>query len=100
MHDLAPLDQFLHRSRYVFDRHVRVNPVLIEQVDSLDLESRKRALDGLLDVLRPAIQSRRTLHSAGIEIRTHVEPEFGGDHHLLAERSKCLAQKLFVLNGP
>ena len=35
--DLALLNQVLHRSRYVFDRHVRVNTVLIEQIDGIDL---------------------------------------------------------------
>ena len=32
--DLAGLNQFLHRAGDVFDRHVRVDPVLIEQVDA------------------------------------------------------------------
>ncbi len=62
--DLAFLNQVLHRSRYVFDGHVRVNPMLIEQVDDINLEPLERALDGLLDVLRPAVQTRRTLHPA------------------------------------
>ena len=94
--DLALLNQLLHRSRHVFDRHVRVNPVLIEQIDGIDLEPLERALDGLLDVLRPAVQARRTLHTARIEIRIEVEPEFGGDHHLLAERSEGFAHEFFV----
>src|SRR6266496_4365426 len=47
------LNQVLHRSRHVFDRHVRVNTVLIEQIDGIDLESLKRALGDLLDVLWP-----------------------------------------------
>jgi hypothetical protein len=34
----------------VFDRHVRVNPVLIEQVDCVDLEPLERAFDRLLDM--------------------------------------------------
>ena len=55
---LPCLDQFLHRARHVFDRHVRVDAVLIEQVDGVDLEPLERALGGLLDVLRPAVQAR------------------------------------------
>src|SRR5882724_7855804 len=91
--DLARLNQVLHRSSYVFDRHVRVNTMLIEQLDCLDLEPLERALDGLLDMLWPTVEARRTLHAARIEIRTEVEPEFGGDHHLLAEGSLvCLQQ--------
>ena len=36
------------------------------------------------------------LHPAGIEIGIQVEPELGGDHHLLAEGSEGFAHKLFV----
>ena len=57
---LPCLNQFLHRAGDIFDRHVRVNAMLIEQVDGLDLEPLERAFDGLLDVLRPAVQARRT----------------------------------------
>jgi hypothetical protein len=93
--DLAFLNQVLHRSRYVFDRHVRVNPMLIEQVDDIHLEPLERALGGLLDVLRPAVQAR-PLHPGGDRSGTEVEPEFGGDHHLLAEGSEGFAHQLFV----
>ena len=72
--DLAFLNQVLHRSRYVFDGHVRVNAMLIEQVDDIHLEPLERALGGLLDVLRPAVQARRTLHPAGIEIGLRSNP--------------------------
>ena len=66
--------------------------MLIEQVDAVDLEPLERALDGLLDVLRPAIQAAPRPSIAAAE----VEPELGGDHHLLAEGSKGFAHKLFV----
>src|SRR6478672_1591735 len=46
--DLTLLDQILHRAGDVFDRHVRVNSMLIEQVDDIDSEPLERALDGLL----------------------------------------------------
>src|SRR5205807_306693 len=93
---LALPNQFLHGSRHVFDGHVRVNPMLIEQVDTLDLEPLERALGGLLDVVWATVQARRTLHPAGIQIRTEVKPEFGADDYLLAERSESLAHELFV----
>ena len=44
-------------------------------------EPPERALGGLLDVLRAAVQAWRTLHPAGIEIRIEVESELGRDHH-------------------
>ena len=94
--DLAFPDQFLDRAGHVFDRHVRVDPVLIKQVDGTHLEPLERALDGRLDVFRPAIQAGRTLHPAGIEFRIEVEPELGGDHHLVAEGSEGFAHKFFV----
>src|SRR5579863_4814375 len=94
--DLACLNQFLHRAGHVFDRHVRVNPVLIEQVDCLYLEPRERAFDSLLDVLRPAIQARRAPHPPRIKIGTQVETKLGGDHNFPKERSEGFAHKLFV----
>jgi hypothetical protein len=36
--DLALLDQRFHRAGDVFDGHVWVHPVLVEQVDGLDFE--------------------------------------------------------------
>ena len=54
---LALLDQLLHGARDVFDRHIRVDAVLIEQVDDVSLEALERSLGDLLDVLGPAIQT-------------------------------------------
>jgi hypothetical protein len=51
--DLAFLNQHLHRSRHVLDRHIRVDTVLVEQVDSLDPEPLERALGDLPDALGP-----------------------------------------------
>jgi len=39
---LPLLNQVLHRARHVFDRYVQVHSVLIEEVNSLDLESLER----------------------------------------------------------
>ncbi len=89
---LTFLNQIFHRSRHVFDLHVRVDTVLIEQVDSVDFEPLERALGDLLDVLWPAIQALPTGTSVWIEL----EPELGGDHHLVAHRRKSFANELFV----
>jgi len=55
--DLSLSNQFLHRTSDIFYRHARVYPMLIQQVDCLNLESLERSLDGLLDMLRSAIQA-------------------------------------------
>ena len=47
MLDLAFRDQLLDRAGHVLDRHVRVDPVLVEQVDRLDAEPLQRAVDRL-----------------------------------------------------
>ena len=94
--DLACLDQIFHRSGDVFDGHVGVDAMLIEQVDDIDLEPFERAFDGLLDVIGPAVQAWRAFHPAGIGIRAEIEAEFGGDHDLLAEGREGFADQLFV----
>ena len=94
--DLAFLNELLHGSRHVLDGHVRIDAVLVEQVDGLDLEPLERALGGLLDVLRPAVQARPALHAAGVELRVEVESELGGDDHLVAERGEGLADEFLV----
>ena len=45
--DLALLDQVLHRAGHVLDRHVRVDAVLIEQVDRVDLQPLRASLGDL-----------------------------------------------------
>src|SRR2546430_5708849 len=91
--DLALLNQFLHRTRDVFDLDGRVNAVLIEQIDNIGSESFERALDRLLDVLRSAVQTRR---SRSRITATQVESEFCGDHHLLAKRCESFTHEFFV----
>jgi hypothetical protein len=39
MLDLPLLDQLLHRPRHVLDQHVRIDPVLVIEVDRLDPKS-------------------------------------------------------------
>src|SRR5271165_4005011 len=80
-------NQVLHRSGYVLNRHVRINAVLIEQVNDIGSKTLKRSLGHLLDVFRLAIEARK---------RREVESELCGDYHLLAERSKGFAYELFI----
>ena len=67
--------------------------MLIEQVDDIDLEPLERALDGLLDVVRLAVQPRRlSVFKA--------EPELCGNDHILADREKRFAHKFFIGEWP
>jgi hypothetical protein len=35
MSDLALLDKLLHSARYLFDRHIRIDPMLIEKIEDV-----------------------------------------------------------------
>jgi hypothetical protein len=98
--DLPLLDQILHRACDVLDRHVRVDPVLIEEVDRVYPEASERTLDGLAKVLRTAVHARRPLHAARVQAGTEVEPEFGGDHDLRPDGRQGGADELLVDERP
>src|SRR4051794_33807492 len=53
---LALVDQVLHRTRDVFDRYVKIDAMLVIEVNRLDPESFQRSLHYFFDVLRPAVQ--------------------------------------------
>jgi hypothetical protein len=53
--DLALLDLFLDRAGDVFDRHGRIDTMLIEKVDGVDPEPLQRGLGDPLDLLGPAV---------------------------------------------
>src|SRR6202044_3134494 len=79
---LALLDEIFHGSGNVFDRNIRIDTMLIEQIDDISSEPLERGFRNFLDVLWPAIQSGLF---AGIRIK--LESEFSSDRNLLAERS-------------
>ena len=54
--DLALGDQLADRADGLLDRGVRVDPVLVVQVDVVGAEPLQRALDGRADVGRPAVE--------------------------------------------
>src|SRR5467141_5375113 len=66
--------------------------MLIEQIDGVDLESSQRALNGLVDVLRPTVQTDWMRIFFGV----NLEPELGRDHHLVTHGSETLAHELFI----
>ncbi len=94
MPDLALGDQVLHCPGDVFDRHVRVHAVLIEEIDDVRPETLQRRLGDLLDVRRPAAEAALLA-----VIRVDVEAELGGDHHAVAHRGQGLTHKLLVGEG-
>jgi hypothetical protein len=93
--DLALLNEVLHGSRDILDRHVGIDAVLIKEVDEIGLESFQRGLGDLANVLGPAIDSSQRPLGFGIDFET----ELGGDHNLITEGSQGLADQFFVGEG-
>jgi hypothetical protein len=89
MLDLALGDQVFHRPRDILDRHVGVDSMLIVEVNHFDAQPLQRGIGNLPDVLRPAV------HASHLAV-PDIEPELGGDHHLVTERRQRLSDNLFV----
>src|SRR6185436_12149351 len=87
--DLALLDQFLDGACDVFDRDVRVDAVLVEEVDRVGAQAPQRIFDASRDRLRTAVGA------AGL-IRREVEAELGRDHDPVTYRLERLADELLV----
>ena len=88
MQDLSLGDQFLDRAGNVFHRHIRVDTVLIEQVDAVGPEAFERAFHRRADALR------RAVHSAAA---VDVEAEFRCDNDTVADGLQSLADNFLVL---
>lgn len=86
--DLALGDQVAHGAGHVLDRHVRVDTVLVEQVDMVGAQALETGFGHGADVLGAAVQ-------AGIGARI-PEAELGGDHQLVAVRRQGLAEQVFI----
>ena len=89
---LAGLDEFLDRAGDVLDRHLRVDPVLVVEVDGVDAEPLQRAVDDLPDDVGLARDPPARLALD----RVDVPPELGGDHDLTPERGQRLADEFLV----
>ncbi len=95
MPGLALGDQVAHGSGDVLDRHVGIDPVLVQEVDRLDAQALQRAIHGPANMLRAAADPM-VLARLGID----VEAELGGDHHRVADRAERFADHLLVGEGP
>src|SRR6476659_5807117 len=90
MPDLTFLNQILQRSGHIFDRHVRVHAMLIEEIDAVGLQSPERRFGYLLHVLWPAVDTNL------LSLETDGEAELGSNHNLVADRCEGFPDKFFV----
>ena len=90
MPDLALSAEVADGPGHVFDRHLRIDSVLVEQVDVVSPEPLQHLLHDLADVVRPAVES------SGFEVETELRRE----DHLVADRLERLADEGLVRIGP
>src|SRR5579871_405044 len=89
--DFALLDELFHGARGFFDWNIRIDAVLVEQIDDIGLEALQGSLRDLFNVFRAAIESG-LLSGIGVDL----ESEFGGNYDLSAEGSQRFPNKFFV----
>ena len=83
-------NQILHRAGHIFDRNVRIDTMLIEQIEHVCPESFQRSLSNFLNVLWSTVDADL------LAFGTDLESELGGDHHSLTHWSQRFADELFV----
>src|SRR5208282_4289212 len=84
--------QILYGTRHVFDGDLRVDPMLIEEIEGIDLEALERGVGNALDLLGAAIWTNK----ARTSIRLQLKAKLGGDRHFAAEGRKAFAEEFFV----
>src|SRR5262249_7100770 len=97
---LTFLNEFLHDPGHVFDRYVWINAMLIEQINGIDFEPLERGIGHLFDMVRPAIQTRRSLHASRIELGIKIKTEFRRYHDLSTKGGERFAYKLLIRERP
>jgi hypothetical protein len=83
MFHFALLDQFLHRAGHILHRHVRIDPMLIQEIDAISPKPLESGLRDRADIVRLAVDA--LLHV------TALEAELRGNDDPVAKRLKCLA---------
>ena len=82
---LALRDQLLHGAGDVLHRHLGIDAVLVEEVDTVGPQPPEAALDGAPDLVRLAVDAA-AMHA---RLRVDVPAELGGDLHLVAHRREA-----------
>src|SRR5208337_617966 len=95
MADLALLDEFRHGANRFLNRRIRIDAVLVVEVNVLDAQPLQTSIAGLLDVVGLAADTADT-GVRGIA----VYPEFCGQHDLAALALDRASDEFFVLVRP
>ena len=96
MDDLPFRDQVFDRAGNIFDRHLGVDPMLVEEVDVVGIEPLEHPFGCDLDMPGAAVQTRATLSC----LRVDIPAELRGDDDLAADRGQSLADEFFIGERP
>ena len=81
---LALGNQIPDRTRHVLDRNLRIDAVLIEQIDTVGTQPRERGIADFADMFGTAVEALDRF--AGFRFSSGAKPELGRDRHMLADR--------------
>ena len=95
MQDLALRHQVLDGPGDILDRHLRVDAVLVQEIDTIGPQAPQHALDGELDAVRTAVETRTPLARLQID----VPAELRRDDDLVAERRDGFAEDPLAPRG-
>ncbi|MNQ78676.1 hypothetical protein D3C85_935970 [compost metagenome] len=88
---LAGADQFGHGADGFFDGHLRVDSVLVIQVEGVHAQALQAAVDGLANVFRSPVDA-----TGGGVGRVADDPELAGQEHPVALAGNGLADQFFI----
>lgn len=94
MQNFSLSDEIFDRACHVFDRHFRIDSVLVVEINAVGSKALERVLDHSLDVLRSAIES-----TGRLSICIELKPELTRDNDFVAERRERFSDKLFACIG-
>src|SRR4051812_17055462 len=91
MPDLPGLDQLLHGACDICHWHIRIDTVLVEEVDHVRAQTLQGLISDLPDTFWPAVLGLRGV--------TVFEAKFCRNHDLAADRLQCFAYDFLVDKG-
>ena len=100
MTDLALLDQLPHRSHRLLDLDVRVDAVLVVEVDVIGAEPLQGAFHRAADMLCRAVERADRRHLARLRRRLDPPCELGRDHVFVSMPLDRTADELLVGHRP
>src|ERR1700754_3305871 len=96
MQNLSLIHQILDRSSNVFDRHFRIDAMLIEKIYAVGPQPFERSFNDYLDVIWFAVKPRKPLSSLLI----YVPTELGSDPDFISKRLDRLTEDPLVFEWP